>query len=30
VSLNPKDGEIYVTDSIRNGLFSFLVPELLK
>jgi DNA-binding beta-propeller fold protein YncE len=30
VALNPADGEIYVTDSIRNGLFSFLVPELLK
>ena len=24
------DGEIYVTDSIRNGFFSFLVPDLLK
>jgi DNA-binding beta-propeller fold protein YncE len=30
LALNPKDGEIYVTDSIRNGLFSFLVPELLR
>ena len=30
VALNPKDGEIYVTDSVRNGLFSFLVPDLLK
>ena len=30
LALNPTDGEIYVTDSIRNGLFSFLVPELLK
>ena len=30
VALNPRDGEIYVTDSIRNGLFSFLVPELLR
>jgi DNA-binding beta-propeller fold protein YncE len=30
VALNPKDGEIYVTDSIRNGLFSFLVPDLFK
>jgi DNA-binding beta-propeller fold protein YncE len=30
LALNPKDGEIYVTDSIRNGLFSFLVPDLLK
>jgi DNA-binding beta-propeller fold protein YncE len=30
LALNPVDGEIYVTDSIRNSLFSFLVPELLK
>lgn len=30
LALNPRDGEIYVTDSIRNGLFSFLVPDLLK
>ena len=30
LALNPTDGEIYVTDSIRNGLFSFLVPDLLK
>jgi hypothetical protein len=29
LALNSKGGEIYVTDSIRNGLFSFLVPELL-
>ncbi len=28
--LNPADGEIYVTDSIRNALFAFLAPELLK
>ena len=30
LALNPQDGEIYVTDSIRNGLFTFLVPDLLK
>jgi hypothetical protein len=30
LAINPKDGEIYVTDSIRNGLFSYLVPDLLK
>jgi len=30
LALNPKDGELYVTDSIRNGLFSFLTPELLR
>jgi DNA-binding beta-propeller fold protein YncE len=29
LALNPKDGEIYVTDGIRNALFSFLVPDLL-
>jgi DNA-binding beta-propeller fold protein YncE len=27
LALNPNDGEIYVTDSIRNGLFSYLVPD---
>jgi DNA-binding beta-propeller fold protein YncE len=26
VSLNPKDGEVYVTDSVRNGLYTFLAP----
>jgi len=30
LALNPRDGEIYVTDSVRNGLFSFLVPDLLR
>lgn len=30
LALNPKDGEIYVTDSIRNGLFTFLAPDLLQ
>ena len=30
LALNPKHGELYVTDSIRNGLFSFLAPELLR
>ncbi len=30
LALNSKDGEIYVTDSIRNGLFTFLVPELFR
>jgi DNA-binding beta-propeller fold protein YncE len=30
LALNPKDGEIYVTDSIRNGLFTYLVPDLLR
>jgi len=30
LALNLKDGELYVTDSIRNGLFSFLVPDLFK
>jgi DNA-binding beta-propeller fold protein YncE len=30
LALNPKDGEIYVTDSIRNGLFTFLVPDFFR
>jgi hypothetical protein len=30
LALNEKDGEIYVTDSIRNGLFTFLVPDWLR
>jgi hypothetical protein len=30
LALNPKDGEIYTTDSVRNGLFTFLVPDLLR
>lgn len=28
VGINPKDGEIMTTDSVRNGLFTFLMPEL--
>ncbi len=27
LALNPRDGEIYVSDSIRNALFTYLVPE---
>jgi DNA-binding beta-propeller fold protein YncE len=27
IVLNPKDGEIYVTDGIRNAVYSFLVPQ---
>jgi DNA-binding beta-propeller fold protein YncE len=27
VAFNTKDGEIFATDSVRNGLFTFLVPE---
>jgi hypothetical protein len=27
LALNPKDGEIYVSDSVRNGVFSFLLPQ---
>jgi DNA-binding beta-propeller fold protein YncE len=27
LALNPKDGEIYVSDSVRNGVLSFLVPQ---
>jgi len=28
VAINPKSGEVYATDSVRNGLFTFLVPSL--
>ncbi|PYU24484.1 MAG: hypothetical protein DMG32_13895 [Acidobacteria bacterium] len=27
LALNPKDGEVYVSDSVRNGVLSFLVPQ---
>jgi DNA-binding beta-propeller fold protein YncE len=27
LALNPADGEIYVSDSVRNGILSFLVPD---
>jgi DNA-binding beta-propeller fold protein YncE len=27
LALNPKSGEIYVSDSVRNGVLSFLVPQ---
>ena len=27
VAINPKNGEIYAVDSVRNGLFTYLVPE---
>ena len=27
LALNPKDGEIYVSDSVKNGVLSFLVPQ---
>ena len=30
LALNPRDGEIYVTDSVRNALFSFLIPDMLR
>ncbi len=30
VALNAKDGEIAVSDSVRNGVFTFLAPELLR
>ncbi len=30
LALNPKDGEIYVSDSVRNGVLSFLVPEFFR
>ena len=28
VAIDPKDGEVFATDSVRNGLFSFLAPNL--
>jgi len=28
LALNPTDGEIYVSDSVKNGVLSFLVPQL--
>lgn len=30
LALNPQDGEIYVSDSVRNGVLSFLVPDVLE
>jgi len=30
LALNPEDGEIYVSDSVRNGILSFLVPDLFE
>ena len=30
LALNPLDGEIYVSDSIRNGILSFVVPQIFK
>jgi DNA-binding beta-propeller fold protein YncE len=30
LALNPKDGELYVTDSVRNGLFTFFAPEFFR
>lgn len=30
LAINPKDGEIYVSDSVRNGVLSFLVPQLFQ
>src|SRR5205807_8300744 len=27
LALNPKDGEVYVSDSLKNGVLSFLVPQ---
>lgn len=30
LALNPDDGEIYVSDSVRNGILSFLVPDLFE
>jgi hypothetical protein len=30
LALNVKDGEIYASDSVRNAVFTFLVPEFFK
>jgi DNA-binding beta-propeller fold protein YncE len=30
LAINPKDGEIYVSDSVRNGVFSFLLPQFFR
>jgi len=30
LALNPGDGEVYVSDSVRNGVLSFLVPDFFK
>jgi hypothetical protein len=30
IAINPKDGEIYAVDSVKNGLFSYLVPQFFK
>jgi DNA-binding beta-propeller fold protein YncE len=30
LALNPADGEIYASDSVRNGILSFLVPDLFE
>ena len=27
VAIDPKNGEIFVTDGVRNGLFTFLAPN---
>jgi len=28
VAIDPQAGEVFVTDGVRNGLFTFLVPKL--
>jgi len=28
VAFDPKAGEVFVTDGVRNGLFTFLAPKL--
>jgi len=27
VAINPKSGEVFVTDGVRNGMFTFLAPS---
>jgi hypothetical protein len=30
VAIDPKDGEVFATDAVRNGFFSYFVPEFFK
>lgn len=30
LAINPKAGELYVTDSVRNGLYTYLVPDFFR
>jgi DNA-binding beta-propeller fold protein YncE len=30
LAINPKHGEIYVSDSVRNGIFTFVMPQIFR